>query len=68
MFHFDTYKKKKYFLFFKNFFFIDYHTLQVSRLVLMFCVEDHNGNKSWTLLGFYPQLYWMSFHACKAFV
>ena len=27
----------------------------------MFCVEDHNGNKSWTLL------YLMSFYLCKAF-
>ena len=46
---------------------IDYQIL-CECLVLMFCVEDHNGIKSWTLLCFYPQLYLRSFHVCKAFV
>ena len=42
------------------------HSVVVSSyLVLMFCAEDHNGNKSWTLLCFYPQLYLMSFHWLK---
>ena len=47
--------------------FIDYHILcECLCLVLMFFVEDHNVIKSWTLLWFYPQLYLMSFHVCKA--
>ena len=35
--------------------------------MLLFCDEDQNGNKSWTLC-FYPQLYLISFNLCKAFV
>ena len=72
-FHFGTFRERinlctYIYIFFKKFVFIDYHTLCVSCLVLMFCVEDHNENQSWTLLCFYPQLYLMSFHLCKAFV
>ena len=39
-----------------------------SCLVLMFCVEEHDGIKSWTSLCCYPQLYLLYSHVCKAFV
>ena len=50
------------------FFTIKFLLIITHSVVLMFCVEDHNGNKSWTSLCFYPQLYLMSFNRCKAFV
>ena len=70
MFQFGTYRKRKYIYIYSLVFFIKF-LLIITRSVSVLscpdvCVEDHNINKSWTLLCFYPQLYLIYFQACKA--